>query len=206
MLTILGWYQNGGPFVVPLAIVGLAGLALIVERVSYLVVRSRIYARPFIERVLTLVRAGKLDEALALCAEHSAALPDVGLVILRTRTRDEEALLDVAEASMLTVLPALTRRTAWLDALARVAILLGVLGFIVSLHDALGGAPGDPIGRSIAMALRPLGIGVFTAIPLLIGHTWLVYEAQRITQQLEEFSTRLVNALVERPDVRLGHR
>jgi biopolymer transport protein ExbB/TolQ len=210
MRTVLSWYQNGGPFVVPLIIVGVVGVVLLIERLAYLVVRSRIYARPFIERVLSLVRAGKLDDALRLCADHHAALPDVGLVILRSRSRDEEALLDVAEASMLTVLPALTRRTAWLETLARVAIMLGVLGGIVSLNDALS-LPASPAAdpslvSALAIALRPVALGVLTAIPLLVGHAYLVYEAQRITEQLEEFSTRLVNALIDRPDVRLGHR
>lgn len=207
MQTILAWYQHGGPYVVVLGLIGLAGLALLIERITYLVVRSRIYARPFIERVVSLVRDGKLDEALRLCADHHAALPDVGLVILRSRSRDEETLLDVAEASMLTVLPALTRRTAWLDALARVAILVGILGGVASLYESLTLAgPPRALSNAIAVALPPIGVGLLTAIPLSLGHSFLVYEAQRITQQLEEFSTRLVNALIERPDVRLGHR
>jgi biopolymer transport protein ExbB len=206
MRTILTWYQVGGPFSLPLIVVGLAGLILLVERVAYLVVRSRIYARPFIERVLSLVRAGKLDEALKLCAEHHAALPDVGLVILRSKSRDEQALLDVAEASMMTVLPALTHRIGWLDALARVSILVGLLGGIVTLHDTLESTAGVSLAHSLALALRPVGMGLFTATILFIGHAYLVYEAQRITQQVEEFSTRLVNALIDRPDVRLGHR
>jgi biopolymer transport protein ExbB len=207
MRTILGWYQDGGPFTLPLIIVGIAGLILLVERVGYLVVRSRIYARPFIERVLSLVRAGKLEEALKLCADHHAALPDVGLVILRSRSRDEQALLDVAEASMLTVLPALSRRTAWLEALARVAILLGMLGAVAGLYEAAAVARADfSWPAAMAAALRPIGIGLVTAIVLTIGHAYLVYEAQRITQQVEEFSARLVNALIDRPDVRLGHR
>lgn len=205
MRTILTWYQSGGAFVLPLAVVGLAGALVLVERIAYLVVRSRIYARAFIEQVLSLVRSGKLDDALRLCADHHAALPDVGLVILRSRTRDEEALLDVAEASMLTVLPALTRRTAWLAALSRVAILLGLLGATVTLYDAFT-QPGADVRAAVALALPPIGLGLFTAIPLLLGHAYLEYEAQRITQLVEEFSTRLVNALIERPDVRLGHR
>jgi len=179
---------------------------LLVERVAYLVVRSRIYARPFIERVLSLVRAGKLEDALKMCTEHHAALPDVGLVILRSKSRDEQALLDVAEASMMTVLPALTSRTGWLEVLGRVAILVGLLGGIVTLHDTLGANAAPSMGHALVLALRPVGIGLFTAIVLAIGHAYLVYEAQRITQQVEEFSTRLVNALIDRPDVRLGHR
>src|SRR4051812_18599290 len=174
MRTILTWYSSGGPFVLPLAAIGLAGLVLLLERISTLVIRSRVYARPFIERVLTLVHEDKLDEALALCASHKAALPDLGLIILRSRSRDDAALTDVAEASMLTVLPALTRRTAWLDALARVALLVGILGGIVGASDVLSGnAAADSLARALATALPPLGIGVFTAIPLWVGHAAL---------------------------------
>jgi biopolymer transport protein ExbB len=212
MGTILNWYQNGGPFLVPLLIVGAAGILLLVERVNHIVLRSRINARPFIERVVALVRANKLDEALKLCAEHQSALPDLGLVILRSGSHEESDLLNVAEVSTLTVIPGLTRRLAWLPMLAAVALLLGVLGGIANLHDALMQAStsatetrGALLG-GIAYALRPLGAGVLTAIPLLAGYAYLVNQSQTIINHLEEFSARLVNALIDRPDVRLGHR
>ena len=204
MLTILGWYRYGGPFIIPLIVVGVVGLVLFVERVAYLVLRSRIHARPFIERVLTLVGSGELDEALQLCVAHRASLPDVGLVILRSRPRDEGALLDVAEASMRTVVPGLTRGTPWLEVLARVSLLLGLLGAAANAQGVL--AASNDVAGAVRAALAPLGVAVFTAVPLVIGHTYLVHEAQRITQQLEEFATRLVNAIVGRPAVRLGHR
>ena len=31
-------------------------------------------------------------------------------------------------------------------------------------------------------------------------------QAESITEQIQEFSVRLINALIDRPDVRLGHR
>jgi biopolymer transport protein ExbB/TolQ len=58
----------------------------------------------------------------------------------------------------------------------------------------------------VAYALRPLGAGVLGAVPLVAGYAYLRYEAEKIVGYLEEFSARLVNALVDRPDVRLGHR
>jgi biopolymer transport protein ExbB/TolQ len=212
MRTILDWYQSGGPFMVPLLVVSFAGILLLVERVFRIVLRSRINARPFIERVISLVRSGKLDEALKLCADHQSALPDLGLVILRSRSRDEADLLHVAETSTLTVAPALTRRLAWLPTLALLAVLVGVLGAVANLHGALtqaANAQGDvsaAILQGIAYALRPLGAGVFIAIPLVAGYAYLMYESQIIIAQLEEFAARLVNALIDRPDVRLGHR
>ena len=197
---------------VPLLVVAAAGLTVLLERFRFIVLRSRINARPFIERVISLVRAGKLDEALKLCAEHQSTLPDLGLVILRSRIRDEGALLDVAEASSLSVVPAITRRLSWLPTLAVVAVLLGVLGAVANLHEMLtrvaAVAPSGSVfsAAAFAYALRPLGAGVLTAIPLALGYTYLSNEAENIVDLLREFSARLVNALIDRPDVRLGHR
>jgi biopolymer transport protein ExbB len=213
MRTILNWYQSGGPYMVPLLVVSIAGLLLLAERIVHIVLRSKINARPFMERVISLVRAGKLEDALKLCAEHQSALPDLGLVILRSRSRDEADLLQVAQTSTLTVLPGLTRRLAWLPTVATLAILVGTLGAVANLHDALGDAArgaaemrGAAVLMAIVYALRPLGAGVLTAIPLIAGHAYLISETQALVAQLEEFAARLVNALIDKPDVRLGHR
>ena len=206
MRSILHWYQHGGPFIWPLGLVGILGVALLIERVSYLVVRSKIHARAFMERVISLVRAGKLDEALQLCAEHQSALPDLGLVILRSRDRDETDLQNVAEAALLNIVPSLTRRLSWMPTLANLAVLLGILGAIANLHDGLTLGTPETLSSTVASALRPLGVGVLTSIPLVAGHSWLTGEATTLVTQLNEFSARLINALIQRPDVRLGHR
>lgn len=205
MDSILTWYRDGGPFIVPLIVTGVAGLALLVERVAHIAVRSRIHARPFMERVISLTRAGKRDEALALCVEHQAALPDVGIVILRNENADAEALYHVAHAAALAVLPTLTRRIQWLTALAWISVMLGVLGSLANLHDALGRA-GATMVSAAPYAIRPLAVGLLTAIPLVAGHAWLAATAEKLSGQLEEFSVRLINALTDLPDVRLGHR
>lgn len=205
MDSILTWYRDGGPFILPLIVTGVAGLALLVERVAHIAVRSRIHARPFMERVISLVRAGKRDEALALCVEHQAALPDVGIVILRNENADPEALYHVAHAAALAVLPTLTRRIQWLTALAWISVMLGALGSLANLHDALG-RPGATMASAVPYAIRPLAVGLLTAVPLVAGHAWLAATAEKLSGQLEEFSVRLINALSDVPDVRLGHR
>lgn len=204
MRTILVWYQSGGPFIVPLLLVGAASLLFLVERIVAIVIRSKIHARPFMEKVISLVRAGKAEEALQLCADHQAALPDLGLVILRSKTRDETDLVSVAESVTMTMIPELTRRLAWLPTLAIVALLLGLLGGVANLHAGLTNT-GATAGN-FAYALRPLGVGILTAIPLIAGYAYLVSESQKLAAQLDEFSVRLVSALLDRPDVRLGHR
>ena len=212
MRAILEWYLSGGPFILPLLVVAVAGLLVLIERFVAIVVRTRINARPFIERVISLVHADKLDEALKMCAEHQSALPDLGLILLRNEIHQENDLRQLAEASSLSALPTITKRLSWLPALAIVAVLLGILGFIANLSDTLrqsahAAAPslGVP-AEGLLYALRPLGAGVVIAIPLVLGYAWLVSESEAVAAQLAEFSARLVNALLRRPDVRLGHR
>ena len=44
------------------------------------------------------------------------------------------------------------------------------------------------------------------AAPLWLVHAYLLSLSESIIEQIHEFSARLINALSERPDVRLGHR
>ena len=206
MRTILMFYREGGPFIIPLLVAGLAGFAVLAERMSFLSARARVHARPFIERVISLVRAGESESALALCAEHQAALADLGLIILRSREDDERSLLDIAHAATAAQIPLLTRRAHWVSALAWSTLLIGMLGATINLHDALMLAAGQSRDTALAYALRPFGAGIATALPLFLGRAWLQTESDRMAAHLKEFSARLVNAMLERPDVRLGHR
>jgi biopolymer transport protein ExbB/TolQ len=197
---------------VPLLLLGLAGLALLGERTHRIVLRSRTRARPFIERVLSLVRAGELEDALRLCAEHQSPVPDIGLVILRSRVRDERELLSAAETFRLTINARLMRPLAWLKHLSTLAILLGALGAAVNLHDALSRSAsalvdeGNALASAVTYALPPFAAGLMTALVLLAGHMYLEHQARATMDYTEEFAIRLIDAVIGRQDVRLGHR
>jgi len=192
-------------------LVGIAGVLVVAERLYIVVFRARHKGRPFIERVIQLVRGGKVDEAMKACASSQAALADMGLLILRSRTRDESDLQNVADAAALHVLPKLTRRINYLPTLAVVAMLLGALGTVDGMHDAFLNAPaaGDhnvQLWVALAHALTPTTFGLGVAIVLTMARGYLVSQAEFITEEVREFSARLINALIDRPDVRLGHR
>lgn len=195
MPTLVAWYTEGGPLMSLILAVGLVGVALMVERFYVIVVRSKTNGRLFIERVIQLVRGGKIDEAIKLCASSTAILPDIGLLILRSRSRDETDLRTVAEAAELSLLPKLERRLPYLTALMRVALLLGAFGLLAGVRSAA-------LHRGLDAAM----LAVVVAVVLELGHAYLVSQSVRITREIHEFSARLINALIDRPDVRLGHR
>jgi biopolymer transport protein ExbB/TolQ len=213
MGALLEWFRAGGLVMYFILAVAIAGLAIFLERFYTIVIRSKINGRAFIERVIQLVRAGKVDDAIKLCSQSSAVLPDMGLLILRSRTRDEADLQNVADAAALSVLPRLTRRLHYLPMLANVATLIGLLGTIFGLREAFSAVGtaeaaqrSAQLASGIAIALNATGFGLFTAVPLSVAHAYLVSQAETIIEQVDEFSVRLINALIDRPDVRLGHR
>jgi biopolymer transport protein ExbB len=213
MANFLEWFRAGGPIMWFILVTLLAGIAVFIERLYVIVIKSKINGREFIERVIQLVRSGKAEDAIKLCAQSKAALPDMGLLILRSRSRDEADLQNVADAAALSVIPRLTRRLQYLPMLANMATLLGLFGTIYGLREAFASvASASAAERSarlasgIATALNATGFGLLTAIPLTVAHSYLVSQAETIIEQVDEFSVRLINALIDRPDVRLGHR
>jgi len=194
-------------------VVGVVGLVILLERLYVIVGRSKTNGRAFIERIIQLVRSGKIEEAIKACAASTAALPDMGLLILRSRTRDEADLENVAEAAALAELPKLTRRLQYLPTLAVTALMLGALGMVRGFRMTMLATGSTPMADRTAQltagfadALIPMGFGLAIAIILTLGRGYLVSQSEAITEQIHEFSARLINALIDRPDVRLGHR
>src|SRR5688500_6908906 len=81
MNSVLEWYRNGGPVMNAILLVAIIGLAVFLERFYTIVIRSKINGRAFIERVIQLVRSGKVEDAIKLhavprgAAGHGAADP-----------------------------------------------------------------------------------------------------------------------------------
>jgi biopolymer transport protein ExbB/TolQ len=183
--------------------VGLAGIVVLVERFYIIVVRSKNSGRMFIERVIQLVHSGKIDDAIKQCTASPAALADLGLLILRSRSRDEGDLQRVANAASLAILPKLTHRLQHLVTLAVVAVLFGALGTLFELRGAL---VAGVVATGLAKSLAPIVFALGVAGLLVLGRGYLAGQAESITAHIHEFSARLINALIGQPDVRLGHR
>src|SRR5947208_2622387 len=89
------WFSGAGPIVRLIWVVVGLGALLILDRVYVVVARSGFNGRPFIERIIQLVRAGKTDDAIKVCTDSRSVLSDIALLILRARTRDETDLQNI---------------------------------------------------------------------------------------------------------------
>jgi len=205
MNTLLEYYRGGGPVMHAILSVAVLGLAVFLERLYTLVLKSKGNSREFVERVISLAEGGKTADAAKLCATNSGAIPHIGDYLLKSQSRAESDLQNVADAASIAAIPGLTRRLHYLPMLANVATLLGLLGTIFGLREAFASvamvSAAERSGRlagGIAIALNATGFGLLVAIPLSVAHAWLSSQAEGLIERVDEFSVRLINALTTR--------
>lgn len=202
MSTLLEYYRSGGPIMHAILAIAVLGLAVFFERMYVIIFQSKANSRPFIEKVLSLAKAGKTDEAAKLCAGSKGAIAHIGELVLRSNSRNESDLQNAADAASVGALPALTRRLHYLPMLANVATLFGLLGTIFGLREAFASVAlvsaaerSGKLAGGIAIALNATGFGLLVAIPLTLAHGWLSSRAEVMIERADEFAVRLINAL-----------
>ena len=124
--TFVSFFQQGGPFMYPIAIVLGIGLAIALERYFYLINQTRVNRRDF-EKILPLLKregSGNLPRSTRVSKSAMARIIADGMnrrAISRRRSDIEYAM----EEGLLEILPNIERRTPYLATFANIATLLG---------------------------------------------------------------------------------
>ncbi|MCR9276654.1 MAG: MotA/TolQ/ExbB proton channel family protein [Pseudomonadaceae bacterium] len=204
--TVVGFFQEGGPFMYPIAIVLAIGVAISLERFVYLSGQTMTNRRDF-ERILPLLKARKTRELAELTRKSKSAMSRImadGLnrqSTSRRRTDIEYAM----EEGLLEILPNIERRTPYLATFANIATLLGLLGTIIGLIAAFTAvANADPaekatlLSQSISIAMNTTAFGLMVAIPLLLLHSLLQSRTSAIVESLEIACVKFLNLMEQR--------
>ncbi len=206
MAAAAQFFVDGGPFMYPIALVSVIGLAIIVERFIFLFFKYNINANQFMAQIQKLVMANNIDRAIKLCnAAPSAALPKVIKAGLTRANKGEIEIANAIEEASLEVIPNITKRTPTLQAVSNLATMLGLLGTIMGLieaFDAVAKAPPDQkttmLTAAIAIAMNTTGFGLMVAIPVIAAYVFLNNTSKKIIDEIDQYSVKLQNLLVSR--------
>jgi len=183
----------------------IAVIAIAIERVLYIWVRSNINAPRFMAEINKLVSAGDFKKAIALCkSAGNKALPHVFLRALLVADRSEmidfRSIQDAVDEASLEVMPKLQVHTNWLAVLGNIGTLTGLLGTIFGLIQsfAAAGAAGGgaaALTQGISVAMNTTMTGLCVAIPAIIAHTFISNKTTAIVDDIDEYSVKLVHLL-----------
>ncbi|MCA9580463.1 MAG: MotA/TolQ/ExbB proton channel family protein [Myxococcales bacterium] len=180
-------------------------IAVIVERLVFILTNYKVNAEEFMKQIRKLVQAGNIDRAIKLCEAAPLPLLQVVKSGLTQVNRGEEAVIGAMEETMSEVIPALEKRIGALWSLANIATLIGLLGTISGLIKAFGAVKGlDPkaasealsAGISEAMYNTALGLGI--AVICMIAHLIIHGMAKKQKMEMEKSTMKLENLLTLR--------
>lgn len=201
--TVVGFFQDGGPFMYPIAIVLGVGVAIALERYFYLTSQTRVNRRDF-ERILPLLKQRRARELGELTRKSKSAMSRIVAdgMNRQTSTRRRSDIEYAMEEGLLEVLPNIERRTPYLATFANIATLLGLLGTIIGLIAAFTAvANADPaekatlLSQSISLAMNTTAFGLMAAIPLLLIHSMLQSKTSAIVESLEIAVVKFLNLM-----------
>ena len=203
--TIVRFFQEGGIFMYPIVVVLAIGIAIAIERYSYLTL-ERARNRKLWGDLLPLLDKGEYQQAYNMTSESGAAVGKIinyGLSRLSSakNLEDVEAAM---EEGLMEVTPRLEKRTHYLATFANLATLLGLLGTIIGLiHAFTAVANADPtekadlLSQSISVAMNTTAFGLIAAIPLLLIFAVLQTKTTELVDSMEMASVKF-NNLVRR--------
>lgn len=201
--SILSFFQTGGYFMYPIALVMVFGLVIALERWLFLTATAR-SNKTAVSKIVGFLDKNEIQKALKI-AQGSKAFASalVARCIEKSvHVKDRADLESVYEEGLMEVCPRLAQRTQYLATLANIATLLGLLGTIIGLIAAFTAvANADPaekaslLSQSISVAMNTTAFGLITAIPLLLFHSLLQSKATRVVESLQVVGVKCVNTL-----------
>ncbi|MCR4286439.1 MAG: MotA/TolQ/ExbB proton channel family protein [Deltaproteobacteria bacterium] len=205
MESLAAFFRDGGIFMYFILFVSVIGLAIIVERGIFLLLKNNIDGKALWAKIHKFALDGQYDKAMELCTDSRLPLLKVlrhGISTAAKRNRDVQGAMDEI---VLEVMPTVDKRITYLATLANIATLLGLLGTIQGLIQAFAAvSSADPsqkaeiLSRGIAIALYTTAFGLIVAIPLLAMYTVLQSKAHTIIDEIDEYSIKLVNLIADR--------
>ncbi len=197
-------FQQGGPVMVPIALAGVIGLAIFLERLVNLR-RDKVVPPRLIRAVNDLIRQGKISEARVLCQQDDSIISTVLLTGAqeagKRRAHIKEMMQDVGKSAVAE----LERFVHGLGTIAGVSPLMGLLGTVTGMisvfQKVTAEGVGDPrlLASGIWEALLTTAFGLIVAIPAYIGYRYLLGRVDRLTLDMEEQSLRLLEHLHGEP-------
>jgi biopolymer transport protein ExbB/TolQ len=204
--TLVRFFQGGGNFMFPIAVVLVVGLSIAIERYIYLV-RVSTRNRQLWNEIVPMLSQGNFRQVVQITSKNESAIAQIlnyGLARIQAARRRDD-IEKAMEESLMEVVPRLEKRTHYLATFANLATLLGLLGTVMGLINAFRAVatvnPAEKanlLSASISVAMNCTAFGLMTAVPLLFIHAFLQTKTTELVDSLEMASVKFLNAVTER--------
>lgn len=183
---------QGGPMMIVLLIMAVAGVVLFVERLLFLH-RGQIRSASFVDGIKNILAKRRVMEALTVCEETPGPVAAVTKAALLNVHADADKMRFAVQEAGIIEIPALERRLGSIAAIAQIAPLVGLLGTLLGMATtfhafmtsgaeyATASALSEGMWRALLVSIGGLTI----AIPAHLGYHFLSGRVRAIVSDVE---------------------
>ena len=199
---MLDLFYSGGPFMYPLLVTLLLGLAVAFER-FWALSRASINTRKFLQRIKIALKEEGITAAQELCANTRGPVAAIFHAGLMRVDRGLEHVEKAIENAGTIEMSFLEKGLVWLATVANIAPMLGFLGTVSGMINAFtaiaeaGDIEPTLVASGISEALITTASGLAIAIPIQAFHNYFVSRIDRLIIDMEESANDLIDFLVE---------
>jgi len=201
--TLMMMIEQGGAIL--WVIMGLGFVALVLALYFLLTLTPRREAPPvLVKRVMAQISAGDLREAYHMCRERDELLANVLSAGLRRAGHERYVIQEAMESEGERGAAALWQRIAYLNNIATLAPLLGLLGTVWGMMQAFSSIAFDTaqvkglsMAYSVSMAMITTAAGLALAIPTMAVYFYLRGRVTRIIAAVEGHATEFLELLTK---------
>jgi biopolymer transport protein ExbB len=208
---------KGGSMMLPLMLQSVLAVAVVIDRSIAFSRNDKVDSRSLRSKVLELLTAGKVGEAMALCAHTPGPVSAVMLAGLQayakfarvTAGRPEtcRALVeDAMENYSHVASAALNKRLGVLSFVAGSAPLLGMLGTVTGMISAfagmaVGGVSNETVSAGISEALITTAAGLVISLIAVVPYHYLTARAGAVEAEMLEAASEVLDSITLRQGV-----
>ena len=205
ILDIFRIFQKGGLLMYPLLILGIVGVAIIIERFLTLSV-SKLFPERLLESILLHLKRGEIDEALKVARREDTLSTRLVVFLIEAflKGRSSEENLKLAAEEIASVeIPKMEGLVNAIGAISSIAPILGFLGTVtgmIQVFEALsltGLSHPEILSKGISQALLTTAFGLTIAIPSLAAYWYFKSKISYIISEMEALAIEVINLLLE---------
>lgn len=205
--SIALFFQQGGVFMWIILFIWAIGIAIAIERFMRLSFKLDVDGASFMNELQRYVLSNDIQGAIRVCSGSVAALPKVLKSGLKRANTDASQIQNAIDATALEVIPKVELRLNYLQLIANISTLFGLLGTIQGLIQSFSAvAAADPaqkaevLAAGIATAMNTTFLGLCAAISIMMVHTFLSTKSEKIVNEIDEFSVKLMDMLTTKKE------
>ena len=198
---MLDFLQSGGPMMWVIFGTSIIAMIIFLERLLNL---HRIQINPddFLKGIYNVLRRRNIVEAVSICEETSGPVAQIVRAAVLHHDEGPAAIQRAVEETGRGEIPRLERNLPLLATLAQITPLMGLLGTVLGMIEALmviqSKSPlvqsGDLSGP-MWQALSTTAAGLAVAIPAYVGYNFLVGRVESIVLDMERTASEIISFL-----------